>query len=336
MIRKKVMIDCDTGIDDAVALVMAWGLRDYLDILGVTTVAGNVGIENTTKNTLNVLNLIGAGDIPVAKGAEKPIEREALKASGVHGVSGLRGYIFEEDSLDSLAEEPAWDFMYRVISKSTEKVTLIAVGPTTNIAILFQKYEDIKKNVERVVFMGTSWHDGNPTSLATFNVLVDPEAFRILLNSGVDIYACPLETTRKAYITLGEIEHIKTFGNKASQLVSQILSSYGVQHIEDGEVIREEGEEEISETRILREAAEKNRALHDPAVVAFAAFKELFSVEKYYCDVECKGELTTGFTLIDKRDYYGKSLEERNLFLMETIDRERFIDELFQAIRNCE
>lgn len=91
--------------------------------------------------------------------------------------------------------------MYRVISESTEKVTLIAIGPTTNIAILFQKYPLVKEKVDKVVFMGTSWHDGNPTPLATFNVLVDPEAFKSLLNSGVDIYACPLETTRKAYIT---------------------------------------------------------------------------------------------------------------------------------------
>ena len=336
MIRKKVMIDCDTGIDDAVALVMAWGLRERLELLGVTTVAGNVGIENTTKNTLNVLNLIGAGEIPVARGAKKPIEREALKASGVHGVSGLRGYLFEEDSREALVEEPAWDFMYRVISGSPQKVTLIAVGPTTNIAILFQKYPDVKQKVEKVVFMGTAWHDGNPTSLATFNVLVDPEAFRSLLSSGVDIYACPLETTRKAYITPEEIGQIGTFGNRAGQLVSRILSSYGVQHIEEGEVIDKQGEEEISENRISREAAQKNRALHDPAVVAYTAFPELFSVEKYYCDVECKGELTTGFTLIDKRDYYGKSMEERNLFLMETVDRERFIEELYRAIRNCD
>lgn len=334
--RKKVMIDCDTGIDDAVALVMAWGLRDRLELLGVTTVAGNVGIDNTTRNTLNVLNLIGAGKVLVARGAEKPIEREPLKASGVHGVSGLRGYRFDEDSKDAFVEEPAWDFMYRVISESTEKVTLIAIGPTTNIAILFQKYPLVKEKVDKVVFMGTSWHDGNPTPLATFNVLVDPEAFKSLLNSGVDIYACPLETTRKAYITPEEIEGIGALGNKAGRLVSSILSSCGVQHIEEGEAIASEGEEEISEARILREAAEKNVPLHDPAVVAFAAFPELFSVEKYYCDVECKGELTTGFTLIDKRDYYGKPMEERNLFLMETVDRERFIGELYRAVKNCE
>lgn len=336
MIRKKVLIDCDTGIDDAVALVMAWGLRDVLDILGVTTVAGNVAVGQTTKNTLNVLNLIGAGSIPVAKGADKPMEREGLKASGVHGVSGLRGYVFEDDSREALVEEAAWDFMYRMILSCREKVTLIAVAPVTNIAMLFQKHPDVREHVERVVFMGTSWHDGNPTPLATFNVLADPEAFRFLLNSGVDIYACPLETTRKAYITPEELERVEAFGNKAGQLVARILSSYGVQHIEEGEKIDTEGEEQITKQRILKAAAGKNRALHDPAVVAFTAFPELFSVNKYYCDVECKGELTTGFTLIDKRDYYGKSMEERNLFLAETVDRESFIEKLYHAVRNCE
>lgn len=336
MKKTKVIIDCDTGIDDAVALVMAWGLRERLEILGVTTVAGNVGVEQTLKNTLNVLNLIGAGSIPVAKGAEKPVERAAFKASGVHGVSGLRGYMFEEDSSEAFVEETAWDFMYRVILESTEKVTLIALAPVTNIAILFQRYPDVRKNIEKVVFMGTAWHDGNPTSLATFNVLVDPEAFRSLLHSGVDIYACPLETTRKAYITPKETDSIGSIGNKAAGLVSQIISSYGVQHIEAGEVIAEEGEEDISEERIFRAAAEPNRALHDPAVVAFTAIPELFSVNKYYCDVECRGELTTGFTLIDKKNYYGKTMEERNLFLIETVDRERFIKELYCAVSNCD
>lgn len=336
MERVKVMIDCDTGIDDAAALTLAWGLRERLDILGVTTVAGNVGIEQTTRNTLNVLNLIGAGDIPVARGAEKPVEREGMKASGVHGVSGLRGYDFEEDSKEALVNETAWDFMHRVIMDSAEKVTLIAIAPVTNIAILFDRYPEVKEKVDKVVFMGTAWHDGNPTSIATFNVMVDPEAFRSLLHSGVDIYACPLETTRKAYITPEEIHHIGTFENKAARLISCILSSCGVQHIRENEVIEENGEEEITESRIAREAAEQKLALHDPAVVAFTAFPELFSVSKYYCDVECKGELTTGFTLIDKRDYYGKTMEERNLFLVETVDREQFIEKLYSAVRNCD
>ncbi|PNV60877.1 nucleoside hydrolase [Clostridium sp. chh4-2] len=336
MNRKKVMIDCDTGIDDAVALVLAWGLRDRLDILGVTTVAGNVGIENTTRNTLNVLKLIGAGEIPVAKGAEKPIEREPLKASGVHGVSGLRGYTFEQDSREALVEETAWDFMYRVLKESEEKVTLIATGPVTNLAILFMKYPEIKKQVDQILFMGTSWHDGNPTPLATFNVLVDPEAFRYLLNSGVDVCACPLETTRKAYITPEENEYIGTFGNRAGELVSKVLSSYGVENIQSDEVIDKKGEEEITAARIAKSAQNKKRVLHDPAVVAYAAFPEFFTVEKYYCDVECKGELTTGFTLIDKADYYGKTMEERNLYLAETVDRERFLEALYRAVRMCD
>lgn len=333
--RIKVMIDCDTGIDDAVALVMAWGQRERLELLGVTTVAGNVGIENTTKNTLNVLNLIGAGDIAVARGASQPVARKPLKASGVHGVSGLRGYTFAEDSSTSLASEPAWEFMYRTISSQPEPVTLIAIGPVTNIAILFRTYPEIREKIEKIVFMGTSWHDGNPTSLATFNVLVDPEAFRELLGSGVDIYACPLETTRTAYITPAEIKTIAGFGTQAGDLVSRILSAYGVQHIEDGEVIDKDGEEEITSNRIAKEAAEQNQTLHDPATITLAAFPELFTINKYYCDVECKGELTTGFTLIDKRDYYGKTMAERNLFLAESIDRERFIEKLYQAVKNC-
>lgn len=335
MKKRKVMIDCDTGIDDAVALVFACGLREKFDILGVTTVAGNVALTDTTRNTLNVLNLIGADDIPVAKGADRPMEREGMKASGVHGVTGLRGYEFTENSTAALADLPAWDFIYEKVIASEEKVTLMALGPVTNIALMLKKYPDVKDKLDKIVFMGTSYHDGNPTSIATFNVLVDPEAFRFLLHSGIDVYACPLETTRTAYVTMEETKEIGTFGNQAGELVSRIIDSYGVHHIEEGEVIEEAGEEEITEVRIAKSLADQTRTLHDAAVVAYVAFPELFTVQKYYCDVECRGELTTGFTLIDKRDYYGKSMAERNLFLMESVNREGFVKELFAAIKKC-
>lgn len=335
MSKMNVIIDCDTGIDDAIALVFACGMREKINILAVTTVAGNVGIENTTKNTLNVLNLIGAGDIPVAKGAEKPLQRESLKASGVHGVTGLRGYEFNEDSTAAFVDIPAWDLMYEKINGCAEKTTLIAIGPVTNITLLLRKYPDIKQKIEKVVFMGTSYHDGNPTSVATFNVLVDPEAFRELLESGIDVYACPLETTRKAYINPLEIEKIGTFGNKASELVHKIMLSCGVHRISKNEKIAKTGEEEINEARIRKSAENQNLDLHDPATVALTIFPELFTINKYYCDVECKGEFTTGFTLIDKRDYHGKSVAERNLFWAETIDRESFINELYNAIKKC-
>lgn len=333
MNKINVIIDCDTGIDDAVALVMANGLKDKLNILGVTTVAGNVGLKNTTKNTLNVLKLIGSGDVQVAKGASKALEREEFRASGVHGANGLRGYDFAENTTEAFVETPAWDFMYEKINSCDTKVTIIAIGPVTNVALLFRKYPEIKAKVEKIIFMGTSYHDGNPTPVSTFNVLVDPEAFRELLFSGVDIYSCPLETTRQAYITTEELLEIKAINNKTSELVYSVLTSYGVDKILDDEVFGEVDEEIITPERIAKEKALNKIDLHDPATIALAVSPELFTVNKYYCDVECKGELTTGFTLIDKNNYYMKSMSERNLYFAETIDREKFIELLKETIR---
>ena len=195
MSKIPVIIDCDTGIDDAMALVVACA-SDNLDIRAVTTVGGNVSLENTTRNTLNVLHLLGFSHVPVAKGADKPLQRPLMKASRVHGVSGLRGYEFAENYTDNLVDLPAWDLMRQVLMSSEEKVTIIALAPVTNLAILLQKYPEVKGRIDKIAFMGTSYHCGNPTVLSTFNVMVDPEAFQVLLDSGVDVYACPLTPPR--------------------------------------------------------------------------------------------------------------------------------------------
>ena len=149
-----VIIDCDTGIDDALALVLACS-SPLIDIIGVTTVAGNVDCDNTTRNTENVLHLLGRDDIPVARGAEKPLQRTLLKASGVHGKSGLRGYDFEKDYTGALVKaEPAWDFQKKLLEKSSERVTIIALGPVTNIAILFDFYPEIQTESRKDCFHG--------------------------------------------------------------------------------------------------------------------------------------------------------------------------------------
>lgn len=336
MKKTNIIIDCDPGIDDAVALALAHGHKDKLNILGVTVVAGNVGIENTTRNALNILNLIGAGGIPVACGAEKPVARVPLRASGVHGVTGLRGYEFAQDSTIALVEQEACDFMYETIMACDEAVTIVLIGPVTNAALLLRKYPDVKSKIDKFVFMGTSYHDGNPTPIATFNVLVDPEGFRELIHSGIPFYACPLETTRTAHVTPKDLEDIRAIGNKTADMVYRILSASGVHNIQKDEIISEEGEEAITAARIAQSAQNKNKDMHDPATVAYVLFPSLFTVNRYYCDVECSGELTTGFTLIDKRNYYGKTEEEKNLFLLESIDREGFVKVLLEAIGKCD
>ena len=326
-----VIIDCDTGIDDAMALVLACSSK-VLDIVGITTVAGNVDCDNTTRNTCNLLHFLGRDDIRVAKGATKPLERKSLKASGVHGITGLRGYTFEEDYTDSLLQDmTAWDFQRQLLMEAKTKTTIIAIGPVTNIAILLETYPEVKDKIEKIVFMGTSYHTGNPTPISTFNVLVDPEAFRKVIFSGVPFYSCPLEVTKQATIKKDEYKQIANMPGKVADFVAKIMSGYGLVGMKADEKISEEGEEVISQARI-EQSKRDDIDMHDPATVAYVINPELFTKSLYYCDVECKGELTTGFTLIDKADYYGKKDEERNLHLLESIDREGFVSLFIQSI----
>ena len=327
-----VIIDVDTGIDDAMALVMACA-ADNLDILGVTTVSGNVGLEHTTRNTLNILDLLGRGDIPVAAGAAAPIARKAFKASFVHGANGLRGYDFKENVTYALKKEPAWDFMRDILMDRKEKVTIIALGPVTNLALLFEKYPEVKPYIERIVFMGASYHTGNPGPVQTFNVLVDPEGFREVIHSGVPFYAVPLDTTKKSYITDEEAEPIGQMGGPAAELVKGILLGYGGKNAQEENLELGEDEEHHNPKRAARNAGKNS--LPDPATVAFVTNPELFTVAgPYYCDVECKGELTDGWTLIDMEDWYCKDEEEKNFFFVDSVDRKGFVQLFYDAIRH--
>lgn len=330
--KERVIIDCDTGIDDALALVLALS-RPELDIVGITTVAGNVDVENTTRNTCNVVHLLGRDDIRIAKGEPKPLEREPLRASGVHGVTGLRGYTFDRDWKENLLDIHAVEFMKRLLEESDEKTTIIAIGPVTNVARLLIVHPEVKDRIRRIVFMGTSYHCGNPTPVSTFNVLVDPEAFRKVIFSGVEFVACPLEVTRTATIEPDEVERLDAMGTPVARFAASIIRGYGITKIGADEKIDTANEEVISENR-LKAAKESNEVtMHDPATIAYVIDPSLFTTAKYYCDVECTGELTTGFTLIDKNDYYKKEDDERNLTLMESIDRPRFIDLFLDSVR---
>jgi inosine-uridine nucleoside N-ribohydrolase len=331
MNKSNVIIDCDTGIDDALALTLACS-SDKLKILGVTTVSGNVGLEDTTRNTCNVLNLLKRNDLRVAKGADKPLEREIFKASGVHGVTGLRGYDFEENHYELLLEGvTAWDYQKELIENSKEKVVILALGPLTNIAILLDKYPQVKENIEKIIFMGTSYHCGNPTQLSTFNVLVDPEAFKAVIFSGVEFVACPLDVTKNAVISNESLKEIRNYNTEISEFVYSIVSNCGISKIKDDEVISTENEEKISKERLAK-AKTDGASFHDPCTVAYLIDPSIFSGKKYYCDVECKGELTLGYTLIDKEDYYNKSDEERNIFFLEKLDREHFVNLFKESI----
>ncbi len=322
--RVPIMIDCDTGVDDAGALMMACA-SDRLDILAVTTVSGNVSLEHTHPNTLNVLKLFGREDIPVAKGADRPLVRPPFRASLVHGGNGIQGYRFPENTTKAETSLPAAAYMAKVLEEREEPVTIVALGPMTNVAILLLSRPDLKGKIARIVFMGVSYQDGNPAPLGTFNVMVDPEAFRICLESGVDFYACPLDTLRGACVTRAQTEEIRRMKSPAADFIYRTEFAPRVISKEDLDRINANSGEETHSREDLEKFNETDRfALLDQGTMAFVIAPELFTWKKYYCRVECQGSFMNGFTYVDKRNYYRKTEEEKNLWFVETVSTEGF------------
>ena len=209
----------------------------------------------------------------------------------------------------------------------------VALGPLTNIAILLEKHPEVKDKIDRIIFMGTSYHCGNPSPVATFNVLVDPEAFRKVAFSGISFISCPLETVRKVLVTDEIKNKVASTDTKGGKMVSTLLSTYGITNIKSNEHIDKEGEEPISRERI-ESVAKKGQGLPDLMTMAYAIDPSIFQGNLYYCDVECKGELTLGMTLVDMNDYYMKKEQERNLFFLENVDKDRFLDMFYNALES--
>ncbi|SDG25932.1 pyrimidine-specific ribonucleoside hydrolase [Thermoanaerobacter thermohydrosulfuricus] len=304
--RKPVIIDCDPGHDDAIALLLAFA-NDKLDVKAVTTVAGNQTIEKTFNNALKVLSFAGINTV-VSKGAEKPLLRDLITAPEVHGDSGLDGPELPPPNFKPSSKN-AVETIMEVINESNEKITIIPTGPLTNIATVLLSNPEIKAKIERIVLMGGSMIGGNWTPAAEFNILVDPEAASIVFNSGVPITMCGLDVTHKAQIYKEEVEEIRNIGNKVAIMVAELLDFYGKFHERFGF---------------------KGMPLHDPVAVAYVIDPTIVTTQSFYVEIEIKGEFTNGCTVVD---YYDVLKKPKNVEVVLDIDRERFIKMLYDAMR---
>ncbi|RRD93606.1 nucleoside hydrolase [Clostridiales bacterium COT073_COT-073] len=274
---RDIIIDCDPGHDDSVAILMALAHPEKLNILGLTTVGGNQLLEKVTKNALRILELAGS-HIPVAAGAEKPLLRPLRTGADAHGDSGMDGpELFEPQR--RILEMGAVEFLYQTISRHPRPVTLVPLGPLTNIALLLQSYPEIKSKIEEICLMGGGIHVGNLTAAAEFNIYVDPEAAAIVFESGIPIIMAGLDVTHQAIMTLPEMEKLKGQG-KVADFVYQMLVFY-----------------EKAGRRFGFEGA----VMHDPCAIGYLLAPELFSGKEYAVVVETKGEWTSGMTLADER-----------------------------------
>src|SRR3954447_23328284 len=222
-----IILDCDPGHDDAIALLLALASPE-IELLGVTTVHGNQTLAKTTANALRVLVLAGRSDVPVAAGADRPLVGPPAVASDVHGESGLDGPELPEPATAAL-EAHAVDFLAHTLRAAPSPVTLIPTGPLTNVALLLSLHPDVVERIERIVLMGGAIAEGNVTPAAEFNIWVDPEAAPRVFAGGLDVTMVGLDVTHKALLTPAHAERLRSAG-RAGEVVADLLAFYARFH----------------------------------------------------------------------------------------------------------
>jgi inosine-uridine nucleoside N-ribohydrolase len=297
-----IIIDCDPGVDDIAALILAKQIECF-DVKAVTTVAGNVKRKHTTRNALRVLDFL-KWDIPVGKGAKSPLACPLQTAEEFHGKGGMSGLSLPKTDKKP-EKEAAWDLIYRIAGETRGELDIVAIGPLTNIAIALAKYPELVDWIHRIVIMGGAILAGNTTPAAEFNICVDPEAAKRVFTSGVPFYLCPLDVTHEGYITSGDLDDISRFGSKEAVFFADIIRPY------------------LALASIY--SGGRGAALHDPLALLFAADNSYFEYEECFIGVETLGSLTRGKTVTDC--YSDKQLDN-NGFLVKTVDRDVFIKQV--------
>ena len=271
----RVIIDTDPGVDDALALLLAMRSPE-LKIEGITPVAGNVPLELTLPNALRMVEVAGRTDIPVAAGAKEPLARRLVTAAYAHGENGLGGAVFPEPKTRAVAD-PAAEFIRRTVRKYPREITLLTIGPLTNVALALRSDAELAGMVRSLVMMGGSLSGGNITPAAEFNVYVDPEAARIVFQSGIPITMVGLDVTRKTTLTEEHVRTLEAAQNPVSQAAAKIGRSVLQHNRDQGFLV--------------------GPNMHDPLAVASFINPGLLKYQDYYVDVETEGELTAGATL---------------------------------------
>jgi inosine-uridine nucleoside N-ribohydrolase len=302
----RIILDCDPGHDDAIALLLALASPE-VELLGVTTVHGNQTLEKTTANALKVLEFAGRSDVPVAAGAERPLRRDPFVAAYVHGESGLDGPALPPPS-SSPVPEHAVDFLARAVSESPEPVTLVPTGPLTNIGLFLARHPEAAMHVHRIVLMGGAIGEGNVTPAAEFNIWCDPEAADRVFSSGLDVTMIGLDVTHKALVGPVHAAQLRSSG-RVGGMVAELLEFYGRFHREtygwDGSPI------------------------HDAVALAHAFRPGLVETVHTGVRVDCDGELGRGRTNVDLRGRVGW---EPNAEVGVDIDADAFVELLLERI----
>ena len=292
-----LIIDCDPGVDDAIALIVA-NAKEVFDIKAVTSVAGNVELEYTTHNMQILANLLDL-KCPIAKGEDRPLVKKQVTAGKTHGSDGFGGYahLLKDVGTRQLHHLSAVKLMASILKESEEPVVIVAVGPLTNIALLVKAYPELLPKIEKFSIMGGGLIYGNTTSTAEFNFYVDPEAAQIVFNSGVPIILAALDATFQARVQPEDFATFKQIDNEVANIATKILASY----------------------------ASKDTALHDPVSILILSNPEIFETEEMYIQIETNEGSTRAMSYADNRD---RNPHPNNTTFITKIDRDKFFEEV--------
>ena len=296
-----ILLDCDPGHDDAIALLLALASPE-LDLLGVTTVAGNQTLEKTTANAIRVLDFVGRDDVPVAAGANAPLLREPFVAAYVHGETGLDG-----PDLPPPQREPVEQHAVDFLAEQVTGTTLVPIGPLTNVALLLARYPEARP--DRIVLMGGAIGLGNVTPAAEFNIWADPEAAARVLASGIDLTLVPLEVTHQALLMHDDAGRLRASG-RTGRMVAELYDFFHRFHADT--------------------YGFGGSPIHDAVAVAHVFRPDLVETKHCQVAIECDSELNRGRTVVDLWNRTGEA--EPNAHVGVGVDGRGFVELLLERV----
>jgi purine nucleosidase len=307
---QKIIIDTDPGQDDAAAIMLALASPEDLEVVGITTVAGNVPLALTARNARIICELSGRPDVPVYAGADRPLKRALITAEHVHGSTGLDGTALDEPTM-ALQDMHAVDFIVETLREAPSgTITLCTLGALTNIALALQKAPEIAGRIKELVMMGGGFFEcGNITPAAEFNIYVDPDAADIVFRSGIPIVMMPLDVTHKVLTLKERVDRIRAIGRPAAVAMAEMLDFF--------------------ERFDIEKYGSDGGPLHDPTVIAYLLRPDLFSGRDCNVEIETQSELTVGMTVVDWWQVTGRP---HNAKVMKDVDAQGFFDLLTERL----
>jgi len=296
MARRPLIIDCDPGVDDAIALLLALASSDDLELLGIVTVAGNVPLPLTHYNARRICQLAQRTDISIYAGCPRALLQAPITAEEIHGTTGLDGAVLPEPTIP-LQTQHGVAFLVNQLLEAEAPITLAVLGPLTNLAVALIQTPDIAEKIDQVVIMGGAQGRGNVTPSAEFNIYADPHAARVVLEAGLQITMLGLELTHQVVTTPARLTALERIGTPVGKAAADLLRHYGQVDIERYGLVA--------------------APLHDPCVIAYLLLPDLFGGKLMHVAVETDSALCMGRTILNEPSNLS---QPANAFVLNTVD----------------